>query len=301
MSLAEALGYRPDEKLLIVNADDYGMCHAANEGIAQLLAEGAVSSATVMMPCGWAKEAVEWAAAHPQTDVGVHLTFTSEWTPYKWGPVTRHGSVASLVTQEGYFPADSASFERRADPEEVRTEIVSQIELAMRMGVMPTHLDNHMGSLYGLGTGRDFLGIVFDICASYGLPFRIPRYVDMGLEVPAEAAKTAGLRAAQADAKGVVILDYLLGLPFHMEKGETYESFRGSVMRLLRALKPGVSEFILHPALPAEELKAINPHWQKREWEFRLFRDPEIKGLLAAEGIRLIGWSELQRLQRASR
>jgi predicted glycoside hydrolase/deacetylase ChbG (UPF0249 family) len=298
MKLARALGYGESDRLLIVNADDFGMCHAANDATRQLLAEGAVSSATVMMPCGWAKEAAAWGAAHPQYDVGVHLTFTSEWQTYKWGPVTREGGVASLITGEGYFPQDCMTFERRADPSEVRREIVNQIEMALRMGVDPTHLDNHMGSLYGLQTGRDFLEIVFDVCAAYRLPFRMPRYPDVGLDLPPQAAQLAALRAGQADAKGIVILDYLLGLPFHLERGETYDAFRDSMISLLRSLKPGVSELIIHPAVVTDELKAINPQWEKRGMEFAIFRDPAVQHVIAAEGIRMIRWSDLRSVQR---
>ncbi len=298
MQLNEALGYNSHDKLLIVNADDFGMCEAVNSGIQQLFAEHAISSATVMMPCGWAKHAVQWSSAHPQYDVGVHLTFTSEWQGYKWGPVNRSGSVLSLVTEEGYFPQDCASFERRAEAIEVREEMVGQIDLAMRMGLDPTHLDNHMGSLYGLAAGRDFLELVFEVCAAYRLPFRMPRYLDGSLDVPEQAQRIAAQRATQADAKGVVILDYLLGLPFELGDSETYESFRDSMAALLLNLKPGVTELIIHPSRITEELQAINPHWKKRGMEFEIFRDPAIRRLLEAENIRLIRWADLRDLQR---
>ncbi|KIL40814.1 hypothetical protein SD70_11310 [Gordoniibacillus kamchatkensis] len=299
MSLAKALGYGANDRLLIVNGDDFGMCHATNEGIRQLLAEGAISSATVMMPCSWAKEAVSWAAAHPEYNVGVHLTLTSEWRFYKWGPVTRSGGVSTLTTDEGYFPPDSLTVERNADPEQVRKELVSQIELALRMGLSPTHLDNHMGSLYGLQTGRDFLDIVFDLCAAYGLPFRLPRRISPGGGLRPELARLAEQRAAMADAKGVVILDALLSLPFELGEGETYDMFKNSMAALLRSLQPGVSEIIIHPSLVTDELKAINPHWKKRGMEFDIFRDPDIRNVIAAEQIRMIRWSDLRDLQRS--
>ncbi|CAM2986242.1 polysaccharide deacetylase family protein [Paenibacillus sediminis] len=298
MSLSQRLGYSSADRLLIINGDDYGMCHANNRAIQGLLSEGIISSATVMMPCTWAKEAVTWAASHPQYDVGVHLTFTSEWESYKWGPVTRNGEVSSLITEEGYFPQDSKTFELSADEEEVRAEIIHQIELAIQMGLNPTHLDNHMGSLYGLATGRDFLEIVFDICASYGLPFRMPRNIDIGIDVPSEMAEIAKLRAQQADEKGVIILDYLLGLPFQEVEGETYETFRYSMASLLHSLKPGVSEIILHPSVVTDELQAINPHFKKRGMEFELFRDPFIKQVIKEEGIHMIRWRDLRDLQR---
>ncbi|UUZ84851.1 polysaccharide deacetylase family protein [Paenibacillus sp. P26] len=297
MKLSHKLGYGTDERLLIINADDFGMCHATNAGVRQLLTEELISSATVMMPCAWSKEATAWAAAHPKYNVGVHLTLTSEWQQYKWGPVTREGGISSLIDGEGYFPRSDLEVEQHADPAEVRKELTAQIELALRMGLDPTHLDNHMGSVYGLQTGRDFLDIVFDLCVQYGPPFRLPRHAAEKDLSPEPLSKAERL-AAQADAKGIVILDYLLGPPFELDEGETYETFRGRMADLLRSLRPGVTELIIHPSYVTDELKAINPHWMKRGMEFEVFRDPFIQGVIVSEEIRMIRWSDLRDLQR---
>lgn len=298
MSLNLSLGYEAGARLLIVNADDFGMCHAENLAIQQLFQEGVISSSTIMMPCGWAKEAAIWSASHSEYDVGVHLTFTSEWDGYKWGPVTRNGDVRSLVTKEGYFPTDCAAFEQQAEPEQVRLEIVNQIEAALAMGVNPTHLDNHMGSLYGLATGKPFLDVVFEICAWYGLPFRMPRSLPLLEKLPPGAEKMADQVAALADRMGVVILDHLIGLPFGRRPGETYESYKQSMIEVLRNLQPGVSEILIHPAVASEELKAIHQEWEKRQWDYELFRDPEVWQTIKEQGIIQTSWSELKKLQR---
>ena len=36
-TLAERLGYRPDDRLLIINCDDLGVCHAANVAVYEAL------------------------------------------------------------------------------------------------------------------------------------------------------------------------------------------------------------------------------------------------------------------------
>ncbi|WP_424768913.1 polysaccharide deacetylase family protein [Paenibacillus sp. sgz302251] len=300
MSLAKALGYKDDEKLLLINADDFGVCHSVNEGIQQLLLEKTVSSATLMLPCGWAREAAQWSARHPQVDVGVHFTLTSEWDAYRWGPVHRKGSTSSLVTSEGYFPKDCKTFEQQADPEQVKAELIAQVEMALAMGMKPSHADNHMGSLYGLETGRHFLPIVLDVCASYGLPFRLPRYLlqDSGQIAPPEMADQAKQLAQLADSKGVVILDYLVGLPFQLQAGETFASLMADMQQLLKGLRPGVTELIIHPSLVTDELRAFHRQPEKRGMELELFRDAEVKKTLAEEGIRIIRWRELQKLQR---
>lgn len=300
MSLAKALGYEEGDKLLLINADDYGLCHSVNSGIQQLLLEQTVSSATIMMPCAWAREAALWSARHPQLDVGVHFTFTSEWDLYRWGPVNRKKSTASLVTNENYFPKDCKTFEKQADPEQVKMELIAQIEMALAMGMKPTHADNHMGSLYGLATGRNFLSIVLDVCASYGLPFRLPRYLiqDNGQIAPPELAEQAKQLALLADSKGVVILDYLVGLPFQLLEGESFDSLKANMQQLLQSLQPGVTELIIHPSLVTDELNAFHAQPVKRGMELELFRDAEIIQTLQDEGIRMIRWRELQKLQR---
>jgi hypothetical protein len=298
VNLNERLGYAPDARLLIINADDFGMCRSANAAVTQLLSEGVISSATIMMPCPWAKDAAAWSVRNPQADVGVHLTFTSEWENYKWGPVTRGKPVSSLVTKEGYFPQDCLTFERQAEAEQVREEIVAQIELARRMGLQPTHLDNHMGSLYGLQTGKHFLPTVLEICAQYGLPFRLPRRVPQDRDVPPEMAESARQLSALSDSMGVAIIDDLVSLPYGVREGETYADYKQAMIGLLRGLRPGLSELIIHPALVTDELKAIQPHWAKRGWDFDLFRDADIRKELVEEGIQVINWRQMQQLQR---
>jgi len=300
MSLASELGYGEHEKLLIINADDFGSCHSVNLGIQQLLTDKIVSSATLMMPCGWAREAALWSARHSQFDVGVHLTFTSEWDLYRWGPVNRHGITSSLVTNEGYFPKECKTFEKQADEQQVKAEMIAQIEMAIQMGMKPTHADNHMGSLYGLSTGRNFLSIVLDVCAAYGLPFRLPRNLRESNDqvAPPELAEQAKLLGLLADSKGVVILDYLVGLPFHLQDGETFDSFKTDMQQLLKRLKPGVTELIIHPSFVTEELRAFHGQPEKRGMELEMFRDADIQQTLQDEGIRLIRWRELQKLQR---
>ncbi|MFC5186927.1 ChbG/HpnK family deacetylase [Actinomadura harenae] len=141
MNLAERLGHAPDARLLIVNADDLGMCLSANTGILALLDAGAISSATVMTPCSWAPAAIGAAGGH---DVGVHLTLTSEWDSYRWGPVTRDAPVSSLVDADGYFPRDCRTVEERANPDEVYRELRAQVLKAISLGLDPSHADNHV-------------------------------------------------------------------------------------------------------------------------------------------------------------
>ncbi|MFF2479504.1 polysaccharide deacetylase family protein [Paenibacillus sp. NPDC058071] len=301
MNVGTELGYGSEERLLIVNADDYGLCKSFNAAAEQLLEEQAISSATIMMPCRSAKEAALWSARNPQYDIGIHLTFTSEWNSYRWGPLSKSEASRSLVTSEGWFPKDCKTFELQADSAEVRAEMIAQIETALSYGMQPTHADNHMGSLYGLETGKNFLPEVFDVCAKYGLPFRLPRRVSAGESqiAPPEMAEQARQLGQLADSKGVVILDYLVGLPFPLQPDETYDSLKKDMKSLLRSLQPGVTELIIHPSLVTDELLSFHGQPSKRGMEFQLFRDRDIQRTIAEEKIKLIHWRDLQKLQRS--
>ena len=229
----------------------------------------------------------------------MHLTFTSEWADYRWGPVSREG-VSSLV-QEGYFPHDVLSVERKSQPEEVQREIDAQLTLARSLGLKPTHLDNHMGSLYGVAGVQSHLPLIFQVCAAQGLPFRLPTAYLPGDAIGDTLAPEVKAMAAQmsraAAEMGVPVLDCLLAHPFEKLPGETYESFRDMVCAKLGGLPDGIHEIFIHPAVDSPEIRAINPQWEKRTWELHLFRDPQVRECIAQAGIQLISWRDIRRLR----
>lgn len=299
--LADRLGLPPGARAIILNADDFGMCHAANTAIMALLDAGLVDSTTVMVPCSWAPEALAFASVRTDLDVGVHLVLTSEWTRYRWRPLT--ATSASLVDADGFFPRDVRSVEQHAEADEVAAELAAQLQAALDAGVDVTHLDNHMGSVYGLATGRHFLTEVFALAARHGLPFRLPRRRDGVTDDPALQATLDGASAA-ADAAGVEIIDRLWSHPFELvgagtPQEETYEQVRDGFVSLLRAVPAGVTELYLHPMADGEELRAaVDFGAVKREYERRLLADPVVQQAIADEGLVRIGWRALRDLQR---
>lgn len=297
--LAERLGLAPGARAIILNADDFGMCHAANTAIVELLDAGRVDSTTLMVPCSWAPEALAFAAARRDLDVGVHLVLTSEWSRYRWRPLT--GTATTLVDEDGFFPVDVAAVEQRAANDDVAAELAAQLQTALDAGVDVTHLDNHMGSVYGLVTGRDFLGEVFALAAQHGLPFRLPRSMD------GVSADTLARATGAADALGVEIIDRLWSHPFELvgegtDAAETYEQVRDGFVALLRAVPAGVTEIYLHPMIDSEELRsAVDFAAVKRGYELRLLSDPVVAQTIADEGLVRIGWRALRDLQRGTR
>jgi chitin disaccharide deacetylase len=285
-----------NERYLIINADDFGMCNSSNEAVIRMFNEGAITSSTLMMPCPKAKEAAFFASEHPDKNVGVHLTFTSEWSTYKWGPLSNNEEVPSLLKGQ-YFPESVIEVEQNASEEHVLKEIIKQIESAKELGVMPTHLDNHMGSLYGVASGKSFLPIVFDICAKYNLPFRFPRKLtddELSQSIRGPLREIFDYFGAVADQKGVPIIDYLHSHPFELTEGEDRESFKEAIMRKISKLESGISEIFIHPAFATEELKFINPQWEKRQIEFDVFMDEGFRRFIEKEGIKLISYKDLK-------
>ncbi|MGA8185650.1 MAG: ChbG/HpnK family deacetylase, partial [Terriglobia bacterium] len=105
--IAEKLGYPADSKLLIIHADDLGVAHSQDRASFQALEEQDVTAASVMVPCPWFTEVADFAKSHPDADLGLHLTLTSEWKTYRWGPVAPRDQVGSLLDPNGYFYPDN--------------------------------------------------------------------------------------------------------------------------------------------------------------------------------------------------
>lgn len=300
--LIERLGMPATARAIILNADDYGMCRAANTAISELLDAGHLDSTTIMMPCGWAAGAAAFAARRRELDVGVHLVLTSEWARHRWRPLT--GILSSLVDADGYFPRTVLEVERQAAEDDVAAELELQLEAALAAGIDVTHLDNHMGSVYGLDTGRHFLAVVLELAARHGLPFRLPRFAaGYGVDPSMQSMLDEG--SAAADAAGVVIPDRTWTHPFELAgEGtplqETYEQVRDGFIDMLRAVPAGVTEVFLHPMFDGPGLRGTVDHGAiKRGYESRLLRDPLVAQTIADEGLVRIGWRALRDVQRS--
>lgn len=299
-TLAEQLGYDKNTKLLIVNADDFGLSFSVNEAIKQLLVEEKISSTSLMMPCAFAKDGAQWFVENPQYDVGIHFTFTSEWDKYKWRPITLNNDIMSLVTDEGYFYSNNLDFELHAVSSQVRQELINQMELALKLGLKPTHADNHMGSLYGLATGQNFITEVLDVCAYYGMPFRLPRYSHEKLQgiVKLEMSPILEQTSQLADIKGVIIPDFLHTLPFEMLEHDNINTYEQQVKQMIVDLPAGVTEVYIHPSIKSSELDYFHKHPQKRVLEYELYQSDFVQQMCHDYSVKIIDWKALQALQR---
>src|SRR6185312_3888010 len=148
-SVQERLGYPADARLLIIHADDLGMSHSVNRATFEALEKGWITSASILVPCPWFPEVVNWARGHSQADLGIHLALNSEWTSYRWAPLSPRDRVPSLLDQQGYMPLEETTVAQRAKAPEVAMELQAQIERAIDSGIRPSHLDTHMTALVG--------------------------------------------------------------------------------------------------------------------------------------------------------
>lgn len=269
------LGYGPEAKLLIVHADDLGMCHAENAATFDAMEAGIVTSTSMLVPCPWAYAAARHVASHPELDVGVEIAFTSEWESYRWKPVLGAARCPSLVDAEGFLPHTVEEFVQRAEGEQVRQEAEAQIQLALEWGVKPTHLVGHMGW------------------------YRAdPRYHELALELAGKYRLPLRTREEVSDAhREVLTADTYLGASLDADKLSDIPSKFASD---LRDLGPGVTEMVGHLGLPTPELQAITPDWQSRVAAYEVTRHADaVKQMLAEQGVTLIGWRVLLEAQRA--
>jgi predicted glycoside hydrolase/deacetylase ChbG (UPF0249 family) len=273
-TLAERLGHPADARLAVLNADDLGFCHSANVGVFECLRTGLVTSASLMVPCPWAREA---AARYRGEDVGVHLTVNAEHELYRWGPITH---APSLLGGDGGFPRTMEDVWDHADLDEVRRECRAQVERAILWGFDVSHLDAHMGTLQ---LRPEFFDVYLEMALEFALPLRMggPK-TEAYLGFPA--------RQLAAD-EGVVFTDDLLLLPG--------VGSRALLEERLGRLKPGVTELYLHPAVDSPELRAVAADWPARVDDHTLVcRDGTLARLVEEAGITLIGYRELRDLAR---
>jgi chitin disaccharide deacetylase len=285
--LAERLGFKAADIILIVNVDDVAGSHAANAAAIDALENGLATSATIMVPCPWFPEIAAYAKSHPNSDFGLHLTHTSEWRGYKWGPVASKSEVPGLVDPQGYLWPDIMSVYARATPEQAYTEARAQVKKALDAGIDVTHLDSHMGALQ---FNEQYFQVYRRLAKEFDLPLR------MGSQEILAAAGGAHQRG-QLDSDGIVYPDYLI----HggRNKGESMTDYW---KRMLKGLKPGVTEAYIHASVPGEEIQHVTNSWKDRATEYELFtRDPEIRKILDAQGVKRVGYRALRDLQRKTR
>jgi predicted glycoside hydrolase/deacetylase ChbG (UPF0249 family) len=280
-TVAERLGYPRDAKLLIIHADDLGFAHSADAASFDALNSGAITSASIMMPTPWVTEVAAYAKAHPDADFGLHLTLTSEWETYRWDGLAPTDKVPSLYDPDGTLPNDEGIVAKRAKPEEVERELRAQVDRALALGIRPTHLDSHMGSLF---TTPALFNVYTKVAHDYHLPFLAVAGAGFGggnfvltpNDVPLDAVVIAGDNVPR-------------------------DKWKEFYLNTINNLKPGITELIVHLGHDDAELQAVTVNhepygsaWRQRDFE--VVNSPEFKKALRDNHVILVKWRDLGKL-----
>ena len=281
-TVQERLGHPASARLLILHADDLGMAHSVDRATFEALERGWVTSASILVPCPWFPEVVRFAREHPDADLGIHLALNSEWTGYRWRPLSPAPSVPSLLDADGYLPLVETEVVARAEPAEVERELRAQVDLAREAGISLTHLDSHMATLF---RSPELFAVYRGLGADYGLPLLLER--DGDRNAPAAAARDEAL------------LDRVLSIG----PGVPPERWLAAYRELLAPLPPGVYQLIVHLAYDDEEMRGAtwdHPDWGAawRQADLDLVRSEEFRAFLREQGFVLIGWRDLARAMR---
>ena len=268
------LGYPDDARLLIINADDFGMCHAVNEAVFRALQQGVLRSTTLMVPCPWALHAMNYLTNHPDIAFGIHLTAISDWVDYRWGPITDREKVPSLIDPSGYFYnfENMPEFFAQVRLIELEMEFRAQIETVLAAGLNPTHLDWHA---LRIGNRPDISDLMFRLSREYGLALRVRGQAQI------EKVQSQGLPTNDYDFMDSYLID-------PMDKSARYA-------QMLRELPAGLSEWAVHPGLDTPELLAIEPNGKHiRQTDFDFLISQEAKDIVKEEGVILLDYRALQ-------
>ena len=274
--LSERLGRGADARIVIINADGLGLSHAANAATFEALRDGLATSASIMIPAPWAREA---ASQYRGEDIGVHLTLNAEYDRYRWGPITH---APSLLDGDGGFPRTVDDLWDHADLDEARRELRAQVERAILWGFDVTHLDSYLGSLQ---LRPEFFDIYLDLAVEFSLPIRLSdASTERGIGFPFRNL---------AASEGVVFPDHFVSVPA--------VGSRQAIEHAVRTLEPGVTELHVHPALDTPEQRAFDPGWSQRVDDHHLVCfDTHLPDALARAGVERVGYRALRSLQRTS-
>ena len=282
-SIAERLGYSLQAKLLIIHADDFGLAQSENAATIAGLEQGAINSSSIMVPCPWFPDSAAYARTQPTTDLGVHLTLTSEWQYYRWRPVLPAREVPSLVDEQGFLHESVEKLIQNATAQDIEKELRAQIERGAQFGLAPTHLDSHMFSLVAK---PDFLQVYLELSRTYKLPILLNQ---------AFIQRTARYDISPYVTDADILVDQL----YSAEPADYEDGLPNFYAHTLENLQPGLSVILVHPAYDNAEMQAItvnHPFWAAdwRQHDFDFFASNHGRDLLQTNQIQLITWREIR-------
>lgn len=291
------LGLADSDRVVIFHADDIGMFQSTVSAYADLIDFGLLSSAAVMVPCPRFAHAADYCRNNQDNkavDMGVHLTITSEWQAYRWGPVSTRDPNSGLMDSSGYFFDTSEAVWEHGSIDAVSQELRAQIDFALATGIDVTHIDSHMGALFH----PKFVDAYLELASEYKLPALYIRQDVAGLRqlgVDAETATYLTLRVSSLEAKGIPLIDNLYMMPLDQSKSRQKQG-----KQVLDQLPSGIICVLIHPVKDTPELRtaAWTEDWPNRVADYQPFIDEELRDYVQQSDIHLIGYRSLRELMR---
>jgi len=283
--ILKKLGYPENARVVILHADDIGMCQSSVEAYADLLDAGIMSSAATMTPCPWYPAAAEFFRAqqnNPRFDLGVHCTLNSEWDKFRWRPLSTLDPKTGLLDTDGYFHSRSEPTQQLADPDAVEKELTAQVKYALASGFDVTHMDTHMLTLFHPRLLPPYLRVA--------QKFRLPAFA-----LRAEHAwnndlpKNVSALIRRAEKRGMPTFDHFDALALTNHKNRLREA-----QRALDALPIGLSALVFHPCRDGAETRAMAPDWKCRVADYKLFLNEKFRAMISASGVHVIGYRALR-------
>lgn len=280
------------ERILIINADDFGISESTNRAVERLFKEGRITSSTVMTPCLYAEDAIKIGKGY---NLGVHLTINSDFDEERWSSISPKESLITL-TENGLFYNDTGKIAKDARSKEVSIEIEAQYDFMYTRGAIPDHADNHCGTLYGLN-GRMFIINALGFCRHHKLPFRFPKSKTF-LEnmfpgkVPAGVSAAHSAVVAAASLMGVGLIDDMITNPQKLSDITSQKSLEDYYLSRVASIGEGITEMFLHPSYEDPKISTLTREWGKRVMELSFLLDDKLFYLIEKEGIKLMSWEK---------
>ena len=284
------LGFAETDRLLLLHVDDIGMCNAAMDGYRELYDFGLISCGSVMVPCPYFLSAAAFSRDHPEADLGIHATLTSEWSTYRWKPLSTVDPASGLIDDEGYFPRTTDEVQEKCNPQAAMVEMETQVNWALREGMKPTHMDTHMGAVLHPKLLQGYTRVGF----ANHLPVLAVRFDEAGWRAYGADPETAKLAARfmdELEEAGMPLEDMIAAAPLDEPQDKM-----GQYKNVLAGLPSGLTHMYIHPAPDCAELRSICPDWRSRVGDFDTFRSEEMRKFIKEQGIQVIGYRTLQNL-----
>ena len=291
-TLLKKMGYAETDRLVILHADDVGMCQATLSAFSDLWDCGGVSSGAVMSPCPWFRGLVAYMKSHPEVDMGIHATLNCEWEQYRWGAVSTCDPKSGLLDDDGYLHMASQDTVLNASPEEVSAELTAQINKVKHAEIDFSHIDSHMGTIL---TPTYIENYVIQAITNK-VPAMLPRTTAVGFEKLGGTKELMAMLAPklnELDAQGFPLIDGIMMMPLDQPEGQMEIA-----KEMLSSIPVGITHFIYHPATDTPELRNVCPDWPSRVANYETFMKEEIRTFLKEQGIHVIGYKALRNAMR---